>query len=650
MSEDNFFCYLKRKKFIFDEELIENFLLSLRVKPFVILTGNSGTGKTKLAQLFAKYMEDNEEQTITIYTKITEGLPINQGTPSYKQFLEILPCTKIENIPVKIDEDEEHTETMGYALNAKVINLKDDAKKYLEEMKEEHKGECIPLYLDINSINESFSGKKIDKDKNTIKLKKNSRSIENGQWNPAPEDLEFIPINKNKLKGVGIGKIYSEFEISLKYRLSFRNSEQIEEKLNEIGEDEEITFYLDFSNIDNTEFNPKYKKINSKKYEIVPVGANWTDNRNILGYENIITDSYNSTPTLELILRAKEDLIHPYFLILDEMNLSHVERYFADFLSAIESGEPITLYNLKQMSKEEKEEKEIEKKKCQKSCECYNKNIKGEYIININGIDYKVPPKLTIPPNLFIIGTINVDETTYMFSPKVLDRANVLEFETFPIKKYMYSNEGNEEKEKEEHVEDLEEGEDLEKQTSIASGEENKDIENETYQYKTSLEDILNKKCQDENIKKIRNLNIHELQTQIGNEKEWKELCKELNKFQCVLKESGFDFGFRVTNEILRYIVLYKCITQKSWEVAFDNQIKQKILPKLHGSENVIGETIKNLIKLTYYGAEIQFEDLEGKPVPINEDEDDAKYKNSYKKLVQMKKTLDKQRYVSFIN
>ena len=83
-------------------------------------------------------------------------------------------------------------------------------------------------------------------------------------------------------------------------------------------------------------------------------------------------------------------------LILDEMNLSHVERYFSDFLSAIESGEEIPLYG---------EEK-----------------------------------TLTLPDNLFTIGTVNVDETTYMFSPKVLDRANTIEFDTLRGWEYMVSD------------------------------------------------------------------------------------------------------------------------------------------------------------------------------------------------------------------
>ena len=130
-------------------------------------------------------------------------------------------------------------------------------------------------------------------------------------------------------------------------------------------------------------------------YVIIPVGANWTDNTNIVGYYNVITEEYQSTPAYDLINKAQDDPDNPYFLILDEMNLSHVERYFADFLSAIESGEEIPLY--------------------------------GE------------DRTLKLPDNLFIIGTVNVDETTYMFSPKVLDRANTIEFDTLSAWEYMES-------------------------------------------------------------------------------------------------------------------------------------------------------------------------------------------------------------------
>ena len=97
---------------------------------------------------------------------------------------------------------------------------------------------------------------------------------------------------------------------------------------------------------------------------------------------------------LQLIIDAnkEENQNKPYFLILDEMNLSHVERYFADFLSVMESKDKFKLHSDKVNEKS------------------------------------KVPYELDWPKNLFVVGTVNIDETTYMFSPKVLDRANTIEF------------------------------------------------------------------------------------------------------------------------------------------------------------------------------------------------------------------------------
>jgi 5-methylcytosine-specific restriction protein B len=134
---------------------------------------------------------------------------------------------------------------------------------------------------------------------------------------------------------------------------------------------------------------------NSTAVGVIPVGADWVSNEQLFGYpDGLQSGVYVSKPVLNLVLHAIKNPNMPHILILDEMNLSHVERYFSDFLSAIESGEPIPLY------------------------EGAERFAAGEF----------VPRKLILPNNLFIIGTINVDETTYTFSPKVLDRANVIEF------------------------------------------------------------------------------------------------------------------------------------------------------------------------------------------------------------------------------
>jgi hypothetical protein len=133
--------------------------------------------------------------------------------------------------------------------------------------------------------------------------------------------------------------------------------------------------------------------------ETVAVGADWTDNRALLGFRNLLAEggkTYVAPPALRIILKALANPGKPYFLILDEMNLSHVERYFSDFLSSMESKEKLKLHD------------------------------SAQALFTEDGIS--VSGKVDWPRNLFIIGTVNIDETTYMFSPKVLDRAHVIEF------------------------------------------------------------------------------------------------------------------------------------------------------------------------------------------------------------------------------
>ena len=307
----------------------------------------------------------------------------------------------------------------------------------------------------------------------------------------------------------------------------------------------------------------------NNQYELIPVGANWTESRNILGFYNVITSEYEETLAYKLILESQNNLTTPYFLILDEMNLSHVERYFADFLSAMESKEPIPI---------------------------------------------SADESLEIPDNLFIVGTVNVDETTYMFSPKVLDRANTIEFKTMSAYDYMNSN-------------------------------------FENYNLKGDESYLIDPQS-DEN---IRMMNIHELKeilknVKYQNESLWDILSKQLEEFQNVLKKANFDFGFRVINEILRFMVVSWKYENKpknwdNWQRYFDAQIKQKMLPKLHGSQKVLGPVIKELFELCLNNPQNNIV-----PRLVEIKKDDLKYYTSALKLQEMDNNLHNQRYTSFVN
>ncbi|MEO0255984.1 MAG: HEAT repeat domain-containing protein, partial [candidate division WOR-3 bacterium] len=134
-----------------------------------------------------------------------------------------------------------------------------------------------------------------------------------------------------------------------------------------------------------------------RRVKLVAIRPEWTDARDFMGYWNPIANEgkgayCDPNGIVEFIKEAEANPNQPYFLILDEMNIAHVEYYFSDFLSGMESGEPIKLHG-----------------------ETFTL---GKYTVEGG--------RITIPPNLFVTGTINVDETTHEISPKVLDRAYVL--------------------------------------------------------------------------------------------------------------------------------------------------------------------------------------------------------------------------------
>jgi hypothetical protein len=141
-----------------------------------------------------------------------------------------------------------------------------------------------------------------------------------------------------------------------------------------------------------------------RNWLFVPVRPDWRDGRALLGYFNPITRTYEWTPFLRFVLRASRGYRShdglARFVILDEMNLAHVEHYLADVLSVMESGRDEDGWTREalQFSLPEDSEGDLP------------------------------PTALALPPSLYLIGTVNADETTHAFSPKVLDRAFVLDF------------------------------------------------------------------------------------------------------------------------------------------------------------------------------------------------------------------------------
>lgn len=265
-----------------------------------------------------------------------------------------------------------------------------------------------------------------------------------------------------------------------------------------------------------------------KQMCVVSVGADWTNREPLLGFPNALQAGKYERPengVLDLLIEAnqEENKDKPFFLILDEMNMSYVERYFADFLSAMESHESISLW----------------------------KGVANEGVVEDN-----TPQCIKLPHNLFIIGTINVDETTYMFSPKVLDRANVIEFKIS-----------------------------LEEMKTFLIGMKEIDC--------TSINGIAAGMGADfVRLAKTREFEKDEA------------IAITLQNFFKELKGVNAEFGYRSATEIFRFICHAKnnddTERRMSDNEIVDAAIVQKLLPKLHGSRKKLDPALKGLWKLCF--------------------------------------------------
>lgn len=167
------------------------------------------------------------------------------------------------------------------------------------------------------------------------------------------------------------------------------------------------------------EGDEEYGKNHPKNFCMVQVKPNWHDSSELIGYVSRINgEKYVVGPFLRFLAKAIKDENTPYFLCLDEMNLAPVEQYFAEYLSVIESRklnadgsittDPIIPFE---------------------DTEAYGTLIDQLFDTEADRIAYKSKDGklLTIPQNLFVVGTVNMDETTFSFSRKVLDRAMTIE-------------------------------------------------------------------------------------------------------------------------------------------------------------------------------------------------------------------------------
>lgn len=274
---------------------------------------------------------------------------------------------------------------------------------------------------------------------------------------------------------------------------------------------------------------------NPENYLFLSVRPDWRDSKSLLGYFNPIDQQYNSTPFLEFIKKACDSFRQgeplAWFVLLDEMNLARVEYYFSDFLSILESGR-----DDKGWSREP---------------------IRLDFPAGFENAQYE--REIHLPPNLYIIGTVNVDETTHAFSPKVLDRAFTIElsdadFSNYPI-----------------HSEDSIEEIDTEKRKIL-----------------------LNNFTRSGKYARIEKIEIYDF---LNNDQ---DLRQQLSNLNTRLQPYDLHFGYRVVDEITEFLINAE---QSGFfndlgvdQDPLDAAVMMKVLPKFHGSRTKLEDPLKEIL------------------------------------------------------
>ncbi len=324
-------------------------------------------------------------------------------------------------------------------------------------------------------------------------------------------------------------------------------------------------------------------KVNGQVFQLVPIGPDWTSPKKLLGFRTPFgqlrkradgtetNESYEITETVRVILRAchPSSTKIPHFLVFDEMNLSHVERYFAPFLSLMEASSIL---------ENSENAPIIDRQSLVVISELLDREDKDSSEAQSARLLVEHDQPLELPPNLFYVGTVNVDETTYMFSPKVLDRAHVLEVKALSPSQY------------------------------VTGGYEGPiiDLANANQILCEAIDDRESSEAGSSDPSSILNL----LATKHGVEAVELAKAKELTLMSLegcfkLLSPTGFEFGFRVVKEVHGYMYVWikaqlaigktPAEAMGTWTEGLDRAIFQKVLPKIHGNRSALGDSLKAL-------------------------------------------------------
>jgi hypothetical protein len=495
MSAEQFYASYEARGFRFRTSILTRYALSLHTKPFVILSGVSGTGKTKIAQLFQpppppphallspKVVAQPDRQRL-IFTA-TSGMRTGDGRGNLPN--QHMPVVFEPSDLAEIERRSAELLAGGAADNVIDPVLIEVATPDGQELK-------FGIYVQRPQSP-------------LVRLRAKSKRGDVHEY----DSQHYLRSHYQDGEAVELEKLAP-------YR--FRIVPPAPDRIHEVAATAEVEQRATLSPGENLLF--------------IPVQSNWTDRTELFGFYNQLEGLYSCTPLLRFIQQAAEHPAIPHFLILDEMNLSKVEHYFSDFLSCLESriAEGDGLHQ-----------------------EAIHLHGRGDFAPADDPLVEQVPSRLFLPPNLYVTGTVNVDETTYMFSPKVLDRANVIEFNDVDLGLL------------EGPVSALNDGFVLSSFPPFEGASP------------ASVQDYLDAPASTRTM---------------------------LKALLAILKPHSMHFGYRVAQEICRFVNAARAHVgddEGTLTAALDAQIVQKILPKFHGSQAQLEEPLRVVLAKLLEGA-----------------------------------------------
>lgn len=493
-----------------------------------------------------KFNENNDKNTYLVYNPRIEGnfkenqhktfvplpyIDLDKLNLEIKEFEQIIDNGKLLNIVPQIPDEESYTPPIFVVKKNKTNSVKPDNFIYgkIENIEFKYNGIIIKfdkskvekykfpeeLYNVENIIYDTWNNSNIIFiDNETVGLleslfesNKIDESLTNSGVNnvvkTTKEEKLFIEVLTNNAQKEGL--LYDKNDL-INFHIALKSSGLvILSGMSGTGKSKLINLYAKTLGLNN-------------RFRMIPVSPAWTDDSDLLGYLDYKNMIYRPADTdlVNFLLKAQDDPENLYIVCFDEMNLARVEHYFSQFISVLENSDD------------------------ERYIQLYNSNLENR-VYNSN----TYPSKILVRKNVIFVGTVNVDESTFHFSDKVLDRANVIKLKMRSFNELVEVNEKN----------------------SL------NDIENINFTTKDFFE------------------NDNKLFTMT------KEELNFLDELNSCLKDNNprMGIGYRVISQINQYLSAIPVNIGYSRQEAFDNLIVQRVLTKLRGADDQIIKLIGNL-------------------------------------------------------